>query len=81
MYQPITTPKSMVPMINLRTLHVQHENKIGFGQVPLIMNDDESYKGSTPNEDELIQWLKDRLSSMCLIVKDPNLISHTEIWI
>ncbi|CAF4840796.1 unnamed protein product, partial [Rotaria sp. Silwood1] len=45
--------------INLRTLHVQHENKIGFGQVPLIMNDDESYKGSTPNEDELIQWLKD----------------------
>ncbi|CAF4305450.1 unnamed protein product, partial [Rotaria sordida] len=42
-------------MINLRALHVQHENEIGFGQIPLIMNDDESHNGNTPNEDELIQ--------------------------
>ncbi|CAF1098410.1 unnamed protein product [Rotaria sordida] len=68
-------------MINLRVLHVQYENEIDCGHIPLIMNDDESHNVSIPNEDELIQWLKDHLLSTCLIVKDPNLISRIQIWI
>ncbi len=53
-------------MINLKALHVK--------QLSLTEN-------NIANRNEVIQWLKDRLPSTCLIGEDPDSISCIRIWI
>jgi len=65
-------------MINLQALHVECENERCH---ELTEDDDESDDENTTNRDKVIQWLKDHLSSTCLISKDPDSTDYIRIWI
>jgi hypothetical protein len=68
-------------MINLRALHVQCKDVIDSGQIPLILNNGESRNTNTSNQDDLVQWLKDRLPLTCFISKDLDTVNRVQIWI
>ncbi|CAF3884872.1 unnamed protein product [Rotaria sp. Silwood1] len=68
-------------MINLRTLHIQCEDDEYSKYLSLIENVNESHQTNKTNKDELIQWLKDNLSSTYLISRDPKSINCIRLWI
>jgi len=64
---------------NLRILLVHCEHKKNCEYLLLTMN----YQVHHENircKDNGVQWLKDRLSSTCLISRHPDSISHIRIW-
>ncbi|CAF1386115.1 unnamed protein product [Rotaria sordida] len=68
-------------MINLRALHIQCEDDEYSKYLSLIENVNESHQTNKTNKDELIQWLKDNLSSTYLISRDPKSINCIRLWI
>ena len=62
--------KNMIP---LRTLIVQYHNQINIQLAKFSFQ-------NTSNKDEIIQWLKDRLLSICVIVKGRNISNLIHIW-
>jgi hypothetical protein len=68
-------------MNNLQALHVKCGNEKDSIDIPSTMNDNESHKKNTTKRDKIIEWLKYRLPSTCLVSKDPNTISYIRIWI
>ncbi|CAF1434546.1 unnamed protein product [Rotaria sordida] len=68
-------------MINLRALHIQCEDDEYSKYLSLIENVNESHQTNKTNKDELIQWLKDNLSSTYLISRDPKSIDCIRLWI
>jgi len=81
----VNNPESIINlvknMINLRSLNVHCDDKKNSKQLLLTNNNDESCDRNSLSEDELIQWLKVRLPSMYLIVKDLKNFNHILIWI
>jgi hypothetical protein len=65
-------------MIHLQALHVECENERCH---ELTEHDDESDDENTTNRNKVIRWLKDHLSSTCIISKDPDSTDYIRIWI
>jgi hypothetical protein len=72
--------KNHESIINLRVLHVHCEHKKNCEYLLLRMNDQVHHE-NIQCKDDGVQWLKDRLSSTCLISRHPDSISHIRIWI
>ncbi|CAF3909946.1 unnamed protein product [Rotaria sordida] len=66
-------------MINLRALYFQGEDNKYSKYLWLTENVDEFHNANTSNKNDPIQWLKDRLPSMYLIVIDPDNVNSISI--
>ncbi|CAF1322097.1 unnamed protein product [Rotaria sordida] len=69
-------------MINLRSLHVKRDDEEYHKRLAISKNNNDKYRdGNVENEEELIDWLKDRLPSTCLFSKNAHFPSDIVIWI
>jgi hypothetical protein len=69
-------------MLNLRVLNVVCEDDRYSKFSPIIQDGDGCTQENIPDNDEFVQWLKERLSPTCLIKRDSEeLINNIVIWI
>ncbi|CAF5057467.1 unnamed protein product, partial [Rotaria sp. Silwood1] len=68
-------------MINLRSLQIQCEDEKNCEDLAEIEKNDGSCDEKLENKDELIEWLKDRLSVTCLIKRNADWTNIILIWI
>jgi hypothetical protein len=68
-------------MINLRALFIDWKDDKNFVYLKSTKNNDERRTKTTQTLDELVQWLKVRLPSTCLIINDPYYVHNISIWI
>ncbi|CAF4228496.1 unnamed protein product, partial [Rotaria sordida] len=69
-------------MMNLQSLHVKRDDEKYHKRLATAKNNNDKYRdGNVENEEELIDWLKDRLPSTCLFSKSAHFPSGIVIWI
>jgi hypothetical protein len=69
-------------MAKLQALHAQCEYEKYHKQLAPTENDNNKYHNENiQRNDEIVQWLKDRLPSTCLILRNPNSVNNISIWI
>ncbi|CAF4880908.1 unnamed protein product [Rotaria sp. Silwood1] len=68
-------------MINLRSLQIQCEDEKNCEDLAEIEKNNGSCDKKLENKDELIEWLKDRLSITCLIERNADWTNIILIWI
>ena len=70
-------------MTNLRALHIECEGENFHKQSTSNNNGNNELRdeNNIENKDDLAQWLKHRLLSTCLVIRDPTSTSIIHIWI
>jgi hypothetical protein len=81
----LNNPKTIIylvnNMINLRALFIDWKDDKNFVYLKSTKNNDERRTKTTQTLDQLVQWLKVRLPSTCLILNDPYYVHNISIWI